>query len=72
MKGESSRYINNHNLTDAQFDWADDYYAASVCQSNIELVRNYLKKQESHHEKRTFTEECEEFMTRYGFVRILG
>jgi putative transposase len=72
LKGESSRYINEHKITETYFDWADDYYAVSVSQSNVETVRNYLKKQDIHHEKKTFTEECEEFMSKYGFVRMLG
>jgi REP element-mobilizing transposase RayT len=72
LKGESSRYINERKITATYFDWADDYYAVSVSQSNVETVRNYLKKQEDHHEKKTFAEECEEFMSKYGFVRMLG
>jgi putative transposase len=72
LKGESSRFINEHKITDTYFDWADDYYAVSVSQSGVEQVRNYLKKQETHHAKKTFTEECEEFMVKYGFVRMLG
>ncbi len=72
LKGESSRYINENKLTEVYFDWADDYYAVSVSQSGVEAVRNYLKKQEIHHENKTFAEECEEFMVNYGFVRMLG
>ena len=73
LKGESAHFANSSNLFDTQsFDWADDYYAVSVGQSQVETVRNYLKKQESHHQTKSFREECESFMVRYGFVRILG
>ena len=72
LKGESARYINEHKITEAFFDWADDYYAVSVSQSNVETVRNYLKKQETHHQNKTFIEECEEFMSKYGFIRMIG
>lgn len=72
LKGESARFINEHKLTDTYFDWADDYYAVSVSQSNVETVRNYLKKQEKHHQTKSFTEECEAFMVKHGFVRMLG
>ena len=72
LKGESSHYANKEKLFDAEFDWADDYYAASVSQSHVEIVRNYIKNQEEHHRNKSFTEECEEFMVKYGFTRLLG
>jgi REP element-mobilizing transposase RayT len=72
LKGESSSWANKVNLFDLEFDWADDYYAVSVSQSQVEVVRNYIKKQEAHHKKKTFKEECEDFMVKYGFVRYLG
>ena len=72
LKGESSHYANEMKLFAPDFDWADDYYAVSVSQSNVEDVRNYIKNQEEHHKKKTFAEECQEFIKRYGFVRMLG
>lgn len=72
LKGESSSWANKTNLFTSEFDWADDYYAVSVSQSQVETVRNYIKNQEEHHRKKSFKEECEEFMVKYGFVRMLG
>jgi REP element-mobilizing transposase RayT len=72
LKGESSHFANKSNLFDTEFDWADDYYAVSVSQSQVEAVRNYIKNQEEHHKNKTFAQECEEFMANYGFVRMLG
>jgi putative transposase len=72
LKGESSHFANKENLFETEFDWADDYYAASVSQSHVEVVRNYIKNQEERHQKKTFTEECQEFMVKYGFTRLLG
>jgi putative transposase len=73
LKGESSHFANEHLLFDrSDFDWADDYYAVSVSQSQVEAVRNYLKNQEEHHRDKTFEEECKEFMVKYGFIRLLG
>ena len=72
LKGESSSWANKVNLFNLEFDWADDYYAVTVSQSHVEVVRNYIKNQEEHHRKKTFTEECEEFMVKYGMVRYLG
>ncbi|GAB4497774.1 MAG: IS200/IS605 family transposase [Saprospiraceae bacterium] len=72
LKGESSHFANKEKMFEAEFDWADDYYAVSVSQSHVETVRNYIKNQEEHHRSKTFEEECHEFMEKYGFVRMLG
>ena len=72
LKGESSHFANEKNLFDVAFDWADDYYAASVSQSHADKVRTYIKNQEEHHRHKTFEEECHQFMAQYGFTRLLG
>ncbi|MBL7815384.1 MAG: IS200/IS605 family transposase [Saprospiraceae bacterium] len=72
LKGESAHHAHEMKLFAPDFDWADDYYAVSVSQSHVEAVRDYIKNQESHHKKKTFAEECQEFITKYGFVRMLG
>ena len=72
LKGESSHYANETKLFAPNFDWADDYYAVSVSQSQVEKVRTYIKNQEEHHKTKTFDEECQNFIANYGFVRLLG
>lgn len=72
LKGESSHFANQQPMFEVDFDWADDYYAVSVSQSQVGAVRNYLKGQEVHHRNKTFEEECQLFMAKYGFVRLLG
>jgi REP element-mobilizing transposase RayT len=71
LKGATSYYATQQRLFGPDFNWADDYYAVSVSQSQVEVVRNYLKNQEKHHEKKTYEEECEEFMEKYGFQRMM-
>jgi len=51
IKGESSNWINKQKLTDQMFEWADEYYAASVSKLLIRSVRKYIEKQEAHHRK---------------------
>lgn len=70
IKGESSFWINKNKLTQEKFNWQDEYFAVSVSESMIENVRNYIKNQESHHIKKTFTNEYEEFMEKYNFVNL--
>jgi putative transposase len=72
LKGESSHHATESKLFAPDFDWADDYYAVSVSQSHVETVRDYIKHQEAHHKKKTFAEECQQFIEQYGFVRMLG
>jgi len=38
IKGESSFWINKHQLTDQHFMWQDDYFAVSVSESNLQTV----------------------------------
>ena len=67
MKGESSYWINKHNLTQEKFEWQDEYFAVSVSESDVNRVREYIKNQEEHHTKKTFAQEYDEFIEKYGF-----
>jgi putative transposase len=67
VKGESSNWINKNNLTAQKFAWQDDYWAVSVSESHIAIVRNYIQTQEEHHRNKSFNEEVEEFMKKYGW-----
>ena len=71
IKGESSFWINQQlGEKGKKFEWQGEYFAVSVSESMIEKVRNYIKNQESHHETKTFQEEYDEFILRYGFKKI--
>jgi putative transposase len=71
LKGESSHWINEQQLTKTKFGWQDEYMAVSVSISAINRVREYMKNQEEHHRIKSFTEEYELFLDKYGF-EILG
>ena len=70
IKGESSFWINKNNLTATKFEWQDDYYAVSVSHSVVNRVREYIKNQENHHQTKTFDQEVDEFIRKYGFERL--
>ncbi|MCU0339506.1 MAG: IS200/IS605 family transposase [Spirosomaceae bacterium] len=70
IKGESAFWINKNQLTSEKFEWQDEYFAVSVSESVLERVRNYIKNQEQHHSKKTFAEEYDEFILRYGFQKF--
>jgi len=70
IKGESSFWINKEKLIQTKFIWQDDYWAVSVSESHLEVVRNYINTQEDHHQKKSFNEEVNEFMEKYGWVLV--
>jgi len=67
IKGESSFWINKNGLCKEKFEWQDEYFAVSVSESMLDRVRNYIKRQEEHHKRKSFEEEYQEFMDKYGF-----
>lgn len=68
LKGESSYWVNKENLARGKFEWQDEYIAVSVSESMVDKVREYIKNQEEHHRKKTFAEEYQDFMEKYGFA----
>ncbi len=72
IKGESSFWINKNSLTKGKFGWQDEYFAVSVSESVIDRVREYIKNQEEHHSHKSYNEEYDEFISRYGFEVFKG
>jgi putative transposase len=70
IKGESSFWINENELTMNQFIWQDDYWAVGVSEGHLDKVRRYIHRQEQHHGKIEFSEEVSELMERYGWTFI--
>jgi REP element-mobilizing transposase RayT len=67
IKGESSFWINKHKLTEFKFEWAVEYYGASVSYSDLSRVRRYIRNQAEHHRKKTWDEEKLILITEMGF-----
>lgn len=67
IKGSSSHFINQNNLITDKFAWQTGYAAYSVSESTVEKVYKYIKNQKTHHQKKTFTQEYEEFLKLFGF-----
>ena len=68
IKGESAYWINKQKITKSKFEWADEYYAVSISESDLDNVRKYINPQEEHHKKKTFTQEYEEFIKKYKLL----
>jgi len=67
IKGESSYWLNKQKVINDKFEWAADYFAVSISESQIEKVRNYIRQQDEHHRKISFVEEYSKFIKLYGF-----
>lgn len=70
IKGESSFWINKNGICEEKFEWQDEYFAISVSESIIDRVREYIKKQEEHHQKKTYAQEYDELIQKYGFEKF--
>lgn len=67
IKGESSYWINKHNLCQQKFEWQDEYFVISVSESMVDKVREYIKNQEEHHKEKPFQQEHDQFIEKCGF-----
>lgn len=67
LKGESSHWANENGLLRNKLEWAKEYFAVSVSESMIDKVREYIKNQEEHHRKISFSKEVESFIEKYKF-----
>jgi putative transposase len=72
IKGESSYWINKNSLTKVKFKWADEYFGVSVSESQIQKVRDYIKNQERHHRLKSWQDEYDELIIKYGFNKFPG
>ena len=70
IKGESSFWINQNKLIESKFIWQDDYWVVGVSESHLKSVREYIHNQEVHHSKKTFADEVNGFMEKYGWSFI--
>jgi REP element-mobilizing transposase RayT len=66
LKGSSSHWINENRLLRGRFSWGRGYGAFSVSHSHVDRVAAYIAGQENHHRKKTFSQEFEVFVRKYG------
>jgi REP element-mobilizing transposase RayT len=62
VKAKSSKFINDHTLTSARFEWQEGYGVFSYSQSQVDKVYKYIENQEAHHKKQTFRDEYLDFL----------
>ena len=59
IKTNSTHWLKSLNTEYDQFEWQIGYGAFTVSYSNLEVVRNYIQKQEEHHLQHTCKPEWE-------------
>ena len=66
IKGDSSKWINTNKFAKGKFEWQSGYGAFSYSKSQVNLVIDYIKNQEAHHHKKTFTDEYKEMLEKFN------
>lgn len=51
IKGSSSHFVNQNNLTAEKFAWQTGYASYSISETIVEKVYQYIKKRKQHHQK---------------------
>jgi REP element-mobilizing transposase RayT len=62
IKRGSSQWIHQEFPEKSDFAWQAGYGAFSVGVTRFPIIKNYINKQEEHHQKRTFQQEYIEFL----------
>jgi REP element-mobilizing transposase RayT len=57
VKAKSSKYINDHKLTNERFEWQEGYGVFSYRQRDLDQIYKYVQNQEEHHQKQSFRDE---------------
>jgi len=65
VKAKSSKFINDHNLTKARFEWQEGYGVFSYRQRDVDMIYKYVQNQEEHHQKQTFRKEYLELLNEF-------
>ena len=53
IKGESSHWVNTNRLINDKFEWQNEFMALSISASLVPRLRNYIRNQEAHHNKKS-------------------
>lgn len=66
IKTSTSKWIKTKGREFRNFHWQKGYGAFSIGQSNSEILKRYIRNQETHHQRVTFQDEYRKFLRAYG------
>ena len=65
IKALSSKFINEKQWYNHRFEWQTGYGSFSVSYSSRNNVIKYIKNQQIHHQKKSFTDEYSEILNKF-------
>ena len=65
IKTGSTNHINEKKWIGCRFSWQEGFGAFSVSHSHVGRVANYIHNQPKHHRRKSFQQECLEFLERH-------
>jgi REP element-mobilizing transposase RayT len=66
IKANSSGWVNQEKLKMRKFGWQDGYAAFSVSESQVAVLRRYIREQEQHHRGQSYQDEFLALLERHG------
>jgi putative transposase len=66
LKTSTSKWIKTKGKEFRNFPWQRGYGAFSIGQSNVEVLKRYIRNQKAHHRRVTFQDEYRKFLKSYG------
>ncbi len=67
LKKSTSKWLKTNGSEYSNFYWQIGYGIFSVSYSQIELVKTYIRNQDSHHQHMSFVEERRALLIKHGF-----
>jgi len=69
LKGNSSHWINQNNLTLPKFSWQVGYAAFAVSESQVQKAYEYIAHQKEHHQHQDFDAEQKHLLELHGLAQ---
>lgn len=66
VKQNSSRWVNQQNMTEGKFSWQEGYGAFSYSKNQMPRLIKYIQNQREHHRTKTFREEYLALLKKYN------
>ena len=66
LKTSTSKWIKTKGNEFRKFHWQRGYGAFSIGQSNVEILKRYIRNQKAHHRRVTLQDEYRKFLSAYG------
>jgi REP element-mobilizing transposase RayT len=66
IKTSTSKWLKTQDRSLTKFAWQNGYGAFSVSPSQVESVRRYIERQETHHRRVSFQDEFRRLLAKHG------